>query len=554
MDHRGTLVIWNANDDFDSLKQLTFDVPLSAIAVSSTGNYLAICEHDSPAASDGSPAKFCRCHRLDLRNLGKPLASITHNQIFRFGQAAFTYSPEHLVATDVMGNTRCWDMDRSAEVYRLQSGLSEDIDTCTQRNWLALGVRDGTVRICDLNTGEPITAPLEHGGGGVRSAKFSRDGEFLATGGLDETVQFWKLGILPQRLAIWPQCGTIDQLQIAKNSEFALTKSRTRDRSQPAEVFLRKLPEMRSRKLGSIPTETVGFTPDSEFNRSLVQSLDKKTIKIYSRDGKFLKKGPSSPSEERILDSFCFSRDGRTIVVIEGTGLGENRSTSLRQWDIQSESYRESILGKEDPDFDWIGGQISDDLYLLGSSAWRASVFNARKAEVVATLAVSGRPYGISVSKSRNEFCVGDSSGAVRFFNCATYEPTHSPLKLNGIVRHTCYSGDGKWLAVVCKVKDEHVLHFWLLDGEPPFHSVEMRFPYVGSRLYPLGARSFIFEADDKKIHAIDLPFPSLDLEHSELRTWVAIGHRRSKTGQLDLIPSAQYREYRQRLTDLTTR
>ena len=160
----------------------------------------------------------------------------------------------------------------------------------------------------------------------------------------------------------------------------------------------------------------------------------------------------------------------------------------------------------------------------------------------------------MSICESRNEFCVGDSSGTVRFFNCATYEPIYPPLKLNGIVRHTCYSGDGKWLAVVCRVKDEHVLHFWCLDGEPPFQSVEMRFPYVGSRLYPLGARSFIFEAQDKEIHAIDLPIPTLDLEQCELSTWVAIGHRRSKSGQLDLIPSAQYREYRQRLTKLTAR
>jgi hypothetical protein len=78
--------------------------------------------------------------------------------------------------------------------------------------------------------------------------------------------------------------------------------------------------------------------------------------------------------------------------------------------------------------------------------------------------------------------------------------------------------------------------------------------PYVGNRLFPLGERSFIFEAGNNEVHAIDLPNPSFDLENCELSTWLATGLRRSETGLLNLIPSAEYREYRKQLAEMNSR
>ncbi len=49
---------------------------------------------------------------------------------------------------------------------------------------------DGTARVWNANTGEPITPPLKHTAG-VVSARFSPDGHWVATASSDNTAQIW---------------------------------------------------------------------------------------------------------------------------------------------------------------------------------------------------------------------------------------------------------------------------------------------------------------------------------------------------------------------------
>jgi WD40 repeat protein len=55
---------------------------------------------------------------------------------------------------------------------------------------VATASRDGTARIWDAQTGNPTTAPLQHGYW-VISAEFSRDGKRLVTTSFDKTAQVW---------------------------------------------------------------------------------------------------------------------------------------------------------------------------------------------------------------------------------------------------------------------------------------------------------------------------------------------------------------------------
>jgi len=59
---------------------------------------------------------------------------------------------------------------------------------------LASGGMDGSVRLWNPATGQPIGAPLQTGGqDGVTSVAFSPDGKLLANGGIDGTVQVWNV-------------------------------------------------------------------------------------------------------------------------------------------------------------------------------------------------------------------------------------------------------------------------------------------------------------------------------------------------------------------------
>jgi WD40 repeat protein len=55
---------------------------------------------------------------------------------------------------------------------------------------VATGGRDGTVRLWDADSGEPLLEPFRHRAE-VTSVAFSPDGEFVVTGSLDGTARFW---------------------------------------------------------------------------------------------------------------------------------------------------------------------------------------------------------------------------------------------------------------------------------------------------------------------------------------------------------------------------
>jgi len=62
-------------------------------------------------------------------------------------------------------------------------------------SWFLAGCADGTARLCDSATGEPIGGPLNHGGE-VRAVAISPNGMQIATGGGDGSVRLWDAATL----------------------------------------------------------------------------------------------------------------------------------------------------------------------------------------------------------------------------------------------------------------------------------------------------------------------------------------------------------------------
>jgi WD40 repeat protein len=67
---------------------------------------------------------------------------------------------------------------------------------------LASGGLDGTVRVWNPATGQPIGAPLRAStGSGAPSVAFSPDGKLLASAGFDGTVRLWQVSLFAHTYA-----------------------------------------------------------------------------------------------------------------------------------------------------------------------------------------------------------------------------------------------------------------------------------------------------------------------------------------------------------------
>ncbi len=65
-------------------------------------------------------------------------------------------------------------------------------DAPSGRRWLATGCQDGTARVWNTITGQPVT-PLLRQTGPVHSVEFSPDGRQLATASADGTARIWQI-------------------------------------------------------------------------------------------------------------------------------------------------------------------------------------------------------------------------------------------------------------------------------------------------------------------------------------------------------------------------
>jgi WD40 repeat protein len=246
-----------------------------------------------------------------------------------------------------------------------------------------------------------------------------------------------------------------------------------------------------------------------------------------------------------------FRPNGRQILVCERKTPWQSGVSWVRLWDCQARRFADVQYENLTTTGTSVGDFLDNDHCLVGLTGWKVIVLDVNSFQVVHSFDVSGRPQGLSVSTSRREFCVGDSSGFVRFYDAQTYEPSQIKLKLPGPVQDTCYSRDGRWLATVCLVDGELELRFWHLTGEAPYPSLVMQFPYPGVQgLHGIGERGFVFAEGDRDIRMIELPAAPSDLETCELTTWLATALERSASGGLDLIPSHKYSHLRARLAE----
>ncbi|HEX2468698.1 MAG TPA: BTAD domain-containing putative transcriptional regulator [Solirubrobacterales bacterium] len=362
-------------------------------------------------------------------------------------------------------DAKTFDLVRRYPVGGLSSGISADGTT------LAIGSKDGRVRLLDLASGRVQTLNGRHEAG-VQDEAFTPDGRMLATSDEDATVIVWDL-----------RTGRITE---------RLTGHRSED------TFLRGIPELT-------------FSPDG---RTLYSASFDSTAIIWDvagdrRLGRPFTAGDRVRIQDRWPPAFSISPDGRTLAVASLNG----RVNRIDAETLQSTGSFEALPAFESHKTPAAAIEYTPDGRRLAVGGGRGLVglWNASSGQRAGPLLhapprggfCAGKPtFGsICFEAVVQAVAVGTGGlvaaaslrGVVRIWDLDSRELIRPPLHLQRIVIGLAFSPDGSQLAIPTG----------LLEGDP---AVEIRDPRSGERIARLvpqnEVRTVAFSPDGRLLAA----------------------------------------------------
>jgi len=273
------------------------------------------------------------------------------------------------------------------------------------------GSHDGTARLWNADTIEPIGTPMQHQNQ-VREAVFSPDSSMVLTGSLDNTARFW---------------------------DAATGKPLGQPLQHPAHV------------------EGVSFSPDGK--KFATASWPDDRISIWDTATRQLIVEPIA--HQGAVVRAKFSPDGTTLV----TGVGGGSDNAARLWDVAARKQIGQLLQHQgyvrtvafSPDGKSVATGSDDATARIWDAATGAPISEPLKHEHTV--------WGVAYSPDGSTLATGGRDKTVRLWNAGTGDPLGKPLTLNQSVNAVTFSPDGESILVGCR---NGSVRRWSLDIDAP--------------------------------------------------------------------------------------
>jgi len=286
------------------------------------------------------------------------------------------------------------------------------------QRWLATGSEDGAIRLWDLSPVDPISRVLALDGhkGPVHGLAFSADGRWLVSGAADGTVRLWRLtaeGAKPNRIFDEGRYGAIQSLALSPNGDWLVFGT------QGGNVCIWKMSvdgpqeEPCEEWKDDVPVMQVLFSPRGRWLATSCTGAcngDNAPVRLWDLSADFPRQDPRRLSHATALNeasllAIAFNADETRLAVAYGY--------VAEVWDLTQENPPQHVLGR----YNSSGGWIS-------------------------TL-------GLSLSPDNHWLAIGSGSGSFVLLWDLTGS-REEPITLKGhgaAVNSVVFSDDGRWLA-----------------------------------------------------------------------------------------------------------